>query len=119
MPTSTLTIDLVGGPPGEYAMRTDDGALAREGLRQWHWQAPAAPGVSTLHVDGPSDRNAMTLRALVMVPATRMKDGYLNGYRMGAYPDKPLNDNPIYRAPRGFVEVTRKNETRSCRRTSG
>lgn len=84
--------------------------LARGGLRQWHWQAPAAPGVYTLHVDGPSDRNAMTLRALVMVPATRMKAGYLNGYRMGAYPDTPLNDNPIYQAPRGFVEVTRKNE---------
>jgi Peptidase M15 len=44
-----------------------------------------------------------------MVPATAVKDGVLNGYRIGQYPAKPLN-GAVYRPPAGFVEVTKKNE---------
>jgi peptidase M15-like protein len=45
-----------------------------------------------------------------MVPAAATRKGYLNGYRIGDYPDKPLKGNPIYKPPVGFIEVTRDNE---------
>ena len=45
-----------------------------------------------------------------MVPAVDIKDGYLNGYRIGTYPDTPSSGNPLYRAPRGFIEVTKDNQ---------
>jgi len=109
MPSSTLSISVASGPPGEYSTETDDGVLARRGLRLWQWTAPAHPGVYELTIDGPSDDDEITLRAFVMVPATRMRNGYLNGYRIGTYPDKPLNDHPMYRPPLGFVEVTDDN----------
>jgi hypothetical protein len=34
---------------------------------------------------------------------------YLNGYRIGRYPDKPLRGLAIYRPPAGFIEVTPEN----------
>ena len=46
---------------------------------------------------------------LVMVPAKRISNGYLNGYRIGQYPPahKSLSS---YKAPEGFIEVTVKNQ---------
>ena len=34
----------------------------------------------------------------------------LNGYRIGAYPAKPLKGNPLYVPPAGFIEVTKDNQ---------
>jgi hypothetical protein len=45
----------------------------------------------------------------VMVPASAVKNGSLNGYHIGTYPP-PLHGNPVYRPPSGFVEVTRENQ---------
>jgi hypothetical protein len=51
----------------------------------------------------------MLLNAFVMVPATAVSDGVLNGYRIGEYPAKPLRGQSAYLPPRGFVEVTPEN----------
>lgn len=110
LPGSALQIHVIGGPPGEYSIKTDDGRLARRGLRWWQWDAPAKPGLFKLKVTGPPDTDTIELRAFVMVPAADVKDGYLNGYRIGAYPDAPPAGNPLYRAPRGFIEVTKDNQ---------
>ena len=41
------------------------------------------------------------------MPAKKVgKDGQLNGYRIGAYPQQPLRGLDIYLPPKGFVEVT-------------
>lgn len=45
-----------------------------------------------------------------MIPYTQLKGGYLNGYRIGNYPSIPLKQLPIYKPPRGFIEVTKENE---------
>jgi hypothetical protein len=41
-----------------------------------------------------------------MVPASQVKNGWLNGYRIGTYPPA----TPRYIPPKGFVEVTKENE---------
>jgi len=71
--------------------------LARRGLRSWQWDAPATPGLFNLEVKGPSGTDTITLRAFVMVPAAHVKDGYLNGYRIGTYPDPPYSGDALYR----------------------
>ena len=45
-----------------------------------------------------------------MVPASEVKRGLLNGYRIGTYPAKPLKGNPLYVPPPGFIEVTKENQ---------
>src|SRR5262249_56464556 len=57
----------------------------------------------------PANSDAIELHVFVMVRASAVKRGMLNGYRIGDYPP-PLYGNPLYRAPGGFVEVTRDNE---------
>jgi hypothetical protein len=114
LPSETLAIEAVGGPPGEYVLEVDDdeGVLVRRGLRRWSWRAPAKAGTYELELKGPlaSREEKITLKAFVMMPASAKRNGYLNGYRIGDYPDKPLNGNLIYRPPAGFIEVTRDNE---------
>ena len=110
MPNAPLQIRVIGGPSGEYSIKTDGGQLTRRGPRRWQWAAAAQPGLFKLEVRSPAGTDTITLRAFVMVPAAAVKDGYLNGYRIGTYPDQPSNGNPLYRAPRGFIEVTKQNQ---------
>jgi hypothetical protein len=110
LPSTTLTIDAVGGPAGDYDLVTQDGVVVRRGSRAWRWTAPAMPGAYELEVQGPGEKkDTITLHAFVMVPASRVQNGMLNGYRIGAYPSKPLKNNPMYLPPPGFIEVTKEN----------
>jgi hypothetical protein len=43
------------------------------------------------------------------VPASSVRDGYLNGYRIGSYPGTAWKGLAVYRPPRGFIEVTEEN----------
>jgi hypothetical protein len=52
----------------------------------------------------------VTVNVFVLVPASRAQRGYLNGYRIGSYPNFALKQLPMYTPPRGFIEVTRENE---------
>jgi hypothetical protein len=110
MPGASVIVNAVGGPPGDFAASTAAGTLVQQGERQWKWTAPDRPGAYRLTVDGPGKKDAIVVQAFVMVPARMVKDGMLNGYRIGEYPAAPLNGNPLYAPPPGFVEVTRDNE---------
>jgi hypothetical protein len=78
--------------------------------RRWQWTAPEAPGLYPIHVVSDDQRDSMTIQAFVLVPYRELKGEYLNGYRIGRYPARPLRGLDIYRAPAGFIEVTRANE---------
>ncbi len=77
-------------------------------------QAPAEPGLEPLRIHNAGSGETTVVNVFTMVPASRVDArGYLNGYRMGRYPDQPLRGLEIYRSPAGFVEVTAENaETR-------
>ena len=112
MPRARVTIDAVGGPAGDYAVSMQDGIAEQLAARRWRWTAPDRPGVATLRFHGPGTSGSsdeIVLHVFVMVPASAVNGGMLNGYRIGTYPP-PLHGNPIYRPPAGFVEVTRENQ---------
>ena len=114
LPGATLALE-ASGPPGDYTLQAADGGVVTSGApRQWHWRAPRVPGVYDLRFGSPvakdKDQDAIVLHVFVMVPATEVRDGFLNGYRIGQYPSKPLNDNPLYLPPAGFIEVTKANQ---------
>jgi hypothetical protein len=110
LPRATLAIEAVGGPPGDYVLTAPDGVAIQQGVRKWRFTAPARPGTYTLSIDGPAKKDTIALHVFVMVPATQVRNGVLNGYRIGEYPAKPLDGNPLYVPPRGFVEVTKENQ---------
>ena len=83
MPGGSVVFNAIGGPPGDYAASTKDGTLVQQGARRWVWTAPQRPGTYLITIEGPGKKDAIAVHAFVMVPATEVKDGVLNGYRIG------------------------------------
>jgi hypothetical protein len=110
LPGATLTLQVTAGPPGEYTVETKTGVVTPAGSRKWRWKAPSEPGVYDLRIEGSKADDAIDLHVFVMVPASAVRNGMLNGYRIGEYPAKPLKGQAIYQRPAGFIEVTKKNE---------
>jgi hypothetical protein len=109
MPGAAVVFGAIGGPPGDYAMKTEAGIAVQQGARQWRWTAPERPGAYELTFDGPGKKDSIVAHAFVMVPATNVKNETLNGYRIGRYP-APLKGNPLYLPPAGFIEVTKESQ---------
>ena len=112
MPRDPVIFDLAG-PAGDYALETGHGTAVQQSKRRWRWTAPERPGTYELKFTGPGLEEAhdeVVVHAFVMVPATEVKNGLLNGYRIGEYPSTPLKGNPIYLPPPGFIEVTKENQ---------
>jgi len=108
LPGAATTIEARGGPPGIYSLTAKDGMAVQRNARTWRFTAPERPGLYTLKVDPPAKKHAIDVHVFVMVPATHVTHGWLNGYLIGDYP--PSKTQSAYAPPRGFVEVTKENE---------
>jgi hypothetical protein len=93
-----------------FGIGAPQGALIATGPNKWVWEAPGDKGRYPIEVKNPAGRKVMDFNVFVMVPATEVQNGFLNGFEIGRYPATPLNGNPIYAGPKGFIEVTRDNE---------
>ncbi|HKB12326.1 MAG TPA: D-Ala-D-Ala carboxypeptidase family metallohydrolase [Vicinamibacterales bacterium] len=109
-PGASVVVNAIGGPPGDFTATTGDGTLVQQGIRQWKWTVPVRPGTYSVTVTGPGKKDAIALHAFVIVPASEVRNGLLNGYRIGEYPAARLTGNPVYAPPPGYIEVTRDNE---------
>jgi hypothetical protein len=109
-PGAAVVFDAVGGPPGDFAATTAAGTLVQQGRRQWKWTAPARPGAYLVTFEGPGTKNRISVHAFVTVPASEVRNGMLNGYLIGEYPQAARKGNPLYLPPPGFIEVTKENE---------
>lgn len=108
LPAEKLVFELPLGP-SEYEVKVPQGTVARIGTDKWEWTAPAEKGLYPVKFSNKGLDDSITLKVFVMVPYNEMKDGVINGFRIGAYPSRPLKNNPIYEVPKGFVEVTKEN----------
>jgi Peptidase M15 len=121
LPGEQIPIEARGRRGVTYAVRARDGVVTPVSANRWTWTAPDKTGVYKVQIvdatpdrelkgSGAVDKDAdttITLNAFVMVPATQVRNGVLNGYRIGEYPPGIYKENPIYKAPRGFIEVTK------------
>jgi len=112
MPGRSLTIEVRDPAARRWAFAAPAGRVTRRTATRWTWRAPQEPGIVDAWLSAAGDDEARAeLKLLVMVPADRVTpSGRLNGYRIGTYPARPLNGNPLYLPPPGFIEVTRDNE---------
>jgi len=109
LPGETLTIAATG-PAGGYRLDAKDGQATKSAAATWQWQAPEKAGLYPLTVRRAGSRDTITLNVFVMVPYARMRHGAINGYRIGAYPDRAPTHPEVYKKPAGFIEVTAENE---------
>ncbi len=123
-PGEQLDLQVLQDPAREhtYRLASLDGAIANgssgpgvaDGVvpaadRHWSWRVPASPGLYPLRIVSNATGEEMLLNVFVMTPAARLRNGALEGYRIGAYPKTALRGLPAYRPPVGFVEVTAAN----------
>lgn len=106
LPGETVPLQIEGHPQKEqFQLQASAGQLEQSGPGEWQWRAPRASGRYGVQVLPPQGAEAMQLNVFVMVPASEVKNGWLNGYRIGQYPQHPLKGLPIYLPPSGFIEL--------------
>jgi hypothetical protein len=110
MPHEKIQLAMVPSAVRLFAVEAPQGALAATGPNKWTWEAPGEAGRYPLEVRLPGAGKVVDFNAFVMMPASDVRNGFLKGFEIGAYPSKPLNGNPAYVAPIGFIEVTKDNE---------
>ncbi len=94
----------------ECTANAEAGTLRAIGRNHWSFRAPATSGDFVVQINAPSTSKRMPLNVFVMVPFTKIKDEYLQGYRIGTYPNKPLRGQSAYATPAGFIKVTESNQ---------
>ena len=108
LPGETMPIEILTPPGAEaYVVESKDGQLETRSPTRWTWRAPAEPGIYEIDVADPARNQKTELRVFVMVPFERVRNGRLNGYRIGQY---PAPQTPAHAPPRGFIEVTPGNK---------
>lgn len=112
LPGERVVFRVVGGRENaRFQADARAGEFLERGDRVWAWRAPQKTGLYTLRMSRVWPVDEVLLNVFVMMPYRELKGQYLNGYRIGRYPSIPLRNLPIYAPPRGFIEVTRQNET--------
>ncbi|TVQ27809.1 MAG: hypothetical protein EA370_17575 [Wenzhouxiangella sp.] len=105
LPRQEVPIRIYLDPDTPVVIEAGSGILRQTGDLAWEWQGPDQAGLHPI-VIRPEGRTAMTLNVVTKVPTSKVEDAWIEGYRIGHYPTKPLRGNPIYLPPHGFIEVT-------------
>ena len=110
MPHEKIPIAVTAPASRLFSVDTPKGALTATGPNRWTWEAPAEAGRYSIEVKNPAGKKVFDFHAFVMVPATAVSKGFLNGYQIGTYPATQLGGKPSYIPPKGFIEITKDNE---------
>jgi hypothetical protein len=105
LPGEVLTVTVE--PSADVAAVRFDGRELERAPGPQRIVAPDSPGHYPLVIE--SADGARTVNVAVMWPASSVREGRLNGFRIGAYPAKPLQGLAIYEPPPGFIEVNGSN----------
>jgi hypothetical protein len=111
LPGETLSLEALNKKDGiRYVLEATGGRLKSLDSNRWNWRAPDEKGLYSIRISTQPPLDSILLNIFVMVPFKELKGEYLNGYRIGRYPRIPANLFPMYRTPKGFIEVTEKNQ---------
>jgi uncharacterized protein YcbK (DUF882 family) len=110
MPGEKIPLAVTASVKRLHSIDAPQGALIATGPNKWTWEAPLKPGKYPLKLKNPAGAVVSDFSVFVMVPSKAVRDGVINRYQIGLYPDTPLKGNPIYIPPKGFIEVTQDNE---------
>ncbi len=109
LPGETVDLVIKGDADNHVEIQSSEGQLIKKDDLHWQYIAPQSKGNHVLKLTGSIPGKKMVLNVFVMVPASEQNGEYLNGYRIGNYPEKLYRNNPAYKKPEGFIEVTKQN----------
>jgi hypothetical protein len=111
LPREKLKIDIKKDTTvDKYRLYSPEGKIIPAASSRWDWRVPAQTGRYRLKMESIDRQRSMSLNVFAMVPYNQIQGEYLNGFRIGKYPQFVFKRPAIYKHPRGFVEVTPRNE---------
>jgi hypothetical protein len=111
LPKEKLTIEALDpAKNGQYLLKSSISNINKIKENRWQWLVPQEKGLYQLIVQNTQTMDSIVMNIFVMVPYKELEGEYLNSYRIGQYPTIPLKQLPIYKPPKGFIEVTKENE---------
>ncbi len=108
LPGDSMEIEVVMDDSAAiFSAASEGGSLEDLGDRRWRWTAPDEKGFHCVKVTNTTSGQTSCINTFVLVPY----DGEpsLNGYKIGEYQKIPLNNDPAYNVPTGFIEVNESN----------
>lgn len=105
LPHEELTLRVAEAQSGEYQLRLDGELQVEAAPGGWRWRTPAKAGLHRMEILR-QDGAAVHLNMVVEKPLTAVKDGLINGYRIGHYPAASKNRPAIHQPPSGLIEIT-------------
>lgn len=102
LPGDTLALEALYAAGVEAT--ASDGTLRPTGPSMWTWTAPLAPGRSQIRLVEAGGA-AVVLQAFALTPFDHASER-IGAYEIGDYEDEPMNGDPAYAEPPGFVAVT-------------
>jgi len=111
LPAENIVVEILDAKgEGNYVLKTPEQEVFCLSERKCCWQAPREKGVYPTEIYCEMTGERMFLNIFVMVPWQDVRSGRLNGYRVGNYPRKRKHGSIVYKPPRGFIEITAKNQ---------
>lgn len=77
---------------------------------EWKIGFPQKPGNYPITITNNITKEKIKLNVFVLEPFSNLEGEYLNGYRIGNYPVKVINNDKNYSLPQGFIKVTPENK---------
>lgn len=106
LPGEQLVIAKGAGQEGQLLIVDSRGKpLGKSMGAGWLINVPEQPGHSLLEASL-DDGQTMEINLFVTVPATEVRDDYLNGYRLGPSPPGHPAHPELYQQPEGYIEVS-------------
>ena len=93
---------------GEYKIIYNSGKLDAVSDFEWRYQPDSSEKSNFFIVQ--KNMETMKVQFIIMKPINEVKNGMINGYKIGKYPQKLLRGNKKYSKPVGLIEVTPKNK---------
>ncbi len=110
MPGKTKEFSVEIEDPGNIEIIVSKGSIERNGDKQWIYIAPQDSGDDQIVIVNNASKQSVVITIFVLVPLNEMKGEYLNGYRIGYYPDKSYKGRGNYKKPEGLIEVNTINK---------
>lgn len=107
MPSEEIVISIAEENRGKkYVIELNGKKFENE--KSFKWQAPAKSGhypVKIKEKNSAGPGSEINLNVFVLHPAHKMNGQYLDGFKIGSYPEIPANKKSYYSKPTGFLKI--------------
>ena len=110
MPGNTLTFEVEASNIDNVIVKSNFGKIVNKGKGKWKYIAPNISGNYEVVISDTLSNKLITINVFVLTLLSEMVGEYLNGYRIGNYPEDNYKGKKNYKKPLGLIEVTKENK---------